>query len=94
MATINVPASERRHLPERRVNASARTAALSALDWIAMVLMIIGGIGLGLIGAFEVDIFTSLFGVQTPALRLAEVVIGIASLYGIYVLVKMAEARR
>jgi uncharacterized membrane protein YuzA (DUF378 family) len=94
MATINAPASERRHIPERRTNASAGHPALSALDWAAMILMIVGGINWGLVGAFDVDLVTSLFGVQTPLTRLVYVVVGIAALYGVYLLTKMAQARR
>jgi uncharacterized membrane protein YuzA (DUF378 family) len=94
MATINAPASERRHIPERRINASARTSALSALDWLAMVLMIIGAINWGLQGAFDVDLVASLFGVQTPLTRLVYAVVGLAGLYGVYLLTKMAAARR
>lgn len=95
MATINAPATERRHIPERRTSiGSARASSLSALDWAAMLLMIIGGINWGLIGAFEFDLVAQLFGSMTPLSRLVYVVVGVAALYGIYLLSKMAARKR
>ncbi len=94
MATMNPPANERRHIPERRSSTLGRASALSGLDWAAMVLMIIGGINWGLVGAFDFNLVAALFGEQTPLARLVYVVVGIASLYGIYLLSKMVSRRR
>ncbi len=95
MATMNAPANERRHIPERR-NASSILHAthFSALDWVAMVLMIVGGINWGLVGAFGFDLVAALFGERTTWSRLVYTVVGIASLYGIYLLSKMAARNR
>ena len=41
MATINAPASERRHLSDRRTTGSTHKVKLNAIDWIAMVLIMI-----------------------------------------------------
>ncbi len=92
MATINVPANDRRHTPERRSTASlARSGStLSALDWVAMILMIVGGLNWGLVGAFEFNLVTALFGEGTALTRLVYVLVGLASLYGIYTLAKQA----
>lgn len=92
MATMNAPANERRHIPERRTTSSmSRSSALSGLDWAAMALMIIGGINWGLIGAFDFNLVAALFGEQTPVSRFVYAVVGIASLYGIYLLSKLAS---
>ena len=93
MATINAPATERRHIPERRSTASLRGTHLSALDWAAMLLMIIGGINWGLVGIFNFDLVAALFGTQTPLSRLVYAVVGLAALYGIYLLSKMAARK-
>lgn len=92
MATINVPANDRRHIPERRTNTSvARSGSkLSAMDWVAMVLMIVGGLNWGLIGAFDFNLVSALFGEQSALTRLVYVLVGLASLYGIYTLAKQA----
>lgn len=95
MATMNAPANERRHIPERRNSSGILHATrFSALDWAAMVLMIVGGINWGLIGAFEFDLVAALFGQMTGWSRLVYAVVGIASLYGIYLLSKMAARSR
>jgi uncharacterized membrane protein YuzA (DUF378 family) len=92
MATMNAPATERRHIPERRTAMSITgTTTLSSLDWLAMILMIIGGINWGLIGAFDVNLLTSLFGVGTPLTRLVYAVVGLAALYGVYMLTKLSQ---
>ncbi|MDM5181564.1 DUF378 domain-containing protein [Massilia sp. DJPM01] len=91
MATMNAPANERRHIPERRNAGGALHATqFSALDWAAMVLMIVGGINWGLVGAFEFDLVATLFGDRTSWSRLVYALVGIASLYAIYLLSKMA----
>ena len=94
MATINAPANERRHIPERRLTSSTmRAAHLSGLDWVAMILMIIGGINWGLVGIFDVNLVSALFGAQSPVSRLVYAVVGLAALYGVYLLSKMAARK-
>ena len=94
MATINAPATERRHIPERRASGSSMGIGhLTALDWAAMLLMIVGGVNWGLVGAFDFNLVATLFGNQTPLSRLVYAVVGIASLYGIYILSKMAARK-
>ncbi len=93
MATMNAPANERRHIPERRTTSSSARTQPSALDWVAMILMIVGGINWGLVGAFNFDLVAALFGEQSPLSRLVYVIVGLASLYGIYFLSKMAARR-
>jgi uncharacterized membrane protein YuzA (DUF378 family) len=93
MATINAPASERRHLSDRRTTGSTHKVKLNAIDWIAMVLMIVGGLNWGLVGMFDFNLVAALFGSQTPLSRIVYVVVGLASLYGIYLTSKMAAER-
>ena len=94
MATINAPANERRHLSDRRTSrGSVHKAKMNALDWVAMVLMIIGGLNWGLVGLINFDVVAALFGTQTPVSRILYVVIGLAALYSIYTAAKMASER-
>lgn len=90
MATINAPASERRHLSDRRSHGSLSRSKMNALDWIAMVLLIVGGLNWGLIGLFNMDLVALLFGTQTPLSRIVYVLVGLAALYSIYTSTKMA----
>lgn len=94
MATINAPATDRRHIPERRTSVSTtRASRMSALDWVATALMIIGGINWGLVGIFDINLVAMLFGDQTPLTRLIYAIVGLAALYGIYMAAKMGSKR-
>jgi len=91
MATINAPANERRHLSDRRtMPGSLQRAKMNALDWVAMVLLIVGGLNWGLVGLFNYDLVAALFGTQSPLARVVYVLVGLAALYSIYTASKMA----
>ncbi len=93
MTTINAPTAERRHTPERRLSGNHQTWHLTALDWSAMLLMIVGGINWGLVGIFDMNLVAMLFGVQTPLARLVYVLVALAALYGVYLLSKVAARK-
>lgn len=92
MATMNAPASERRHLPDRRNTGVSHKTTFNALDWIALVVLLIGGLNWGLVGVFNYDVVAALFGTQTPVSRVIYVVVGLAALYSIYTSAKMAAS--
>ena len=55
---------------------------MTALDRIALVLVIIGAINWGLVGLFQLDLVAALFGGQTSTLsRIVYVIVGLAGLY-------------
>lgn len=60
----------------------------NALDWIATILVIIGGINWGLIGLFGFNLVEFLFGDFTLLTRLIYILVGLAALYEIYFLIK------
>lgn len=94
MATINAPASERRHISDRRTSqGSLHKTKMNVLDWTAMVITIIGGLNWGLVGLINYDIIETIFGIQTPVTRVIYVVVGLAALYTIYAVAKMAASR-
>jgi uncharacterized protein len=94
MATINAPANDRRHLSDRRsISGSMSKSKMNALDWIAMVLLIIGGLNWGLVGLFNLDVVAALFGTQTPLSRIVYVLVGLSALYSIYTSSKMASRK-
>ena len=84
---------DRRHLPDRRSSLAAHAAAMTPLDWAATIMMIVGGINWGLVGAFDYNIVEELFGALTPLTRLVYALVGLASLYGIYLATKIASRR-
>lgn len=53
----------------------------NVLDYIALVLTIVGGINWGLVGAFDFDLVASIFGEMTAATRAVYILVGLAALY-------------
>ena len=60
--------------------------AKNALDWIALVLLIIGGLNWGL-AVFDTNLVSSIFGVGTLA-KIVYGLVGLSALYTIYYLFK------
>ena len=56
---------------------------LAIADWVALVLMIVGAINWGLIGAFGFDLVAAIFGPMTVVTRIIYVLVGLAGLYGL-----------
>lgn len=65
---------------------------MNALDWVAMVLLIIGGLNWALVGLFDIDLVARIFGVMTTASRGVYVLVGVAAIYSIYLCVKKLPA--
>ena len=61
-----------------------RAHSLQAVDWIALVLMIIGGLNWGLVGLADLDLVAALFGEMSAMSRIVYVLVGLAAIYGIY----------
>jgi uncharacterized membrane protein YuzA (DUF378 family) len=91
MATINTHPAERRYTPDRR--ASNLTSRLTSLDWIAMTLLIVGGINWGLVGLFSFDLVAAIFGAMSPVSRIVYVLVGLSAVYSIFTSLKMSRAR-
>ena len=62
---------------------------MSALDKLAYILLIIGGFNWGLVGWLKYNLVDSIFGVNSAGSRIIYAVVGVASLYAIYSIVKM-----
>ncbi|MFW6286111.1 MAG: DUF378 domain-containing protein [Nanoarchaeota archaeon] len=60
----------------------------SSLEWIVFVIVIIGGLNWGLIGAFNVDLVRIIFETVPVLQRTVYVLVGIATVYMIYILIK------
>ncbi len=64
--------------------------SFSAIDWIAMILLIVGGINWGLVGLAQFDLVAAIFGGQESMLsRIVYVLVGLAALYSIYTALKV-----
>lgn len=60
------------------------TRKLSVLDWVALVLVIIGGLNWGLVGALNFNLVAAIFGEASILTRLIYVLVGLSALYMIY----------
>lgn len=86
--------TERRHMSDRRgLNNSDAAHRMTALDWVAITLLIIGGVNWGLIGLFSFDLVGAIFGLMSPLSRVIYTLVGVAALYSIYTSSKMARAK-
>lgn len=56
---------------------------MKTLDYLALVLVVIGAINWGLIGFFEFDLVRTIFGNMTLISRIIYAVVGIAGLYSL-----------
>jgi len=95
MATMNAPTMDRRTTGERRLSTrSGQHSVMSALDYLAMALLIVGGLNWAMVGLFDVDMVATVLGPGSPATRIVYVVVGLAALYSIYTTAKMAGSKR
>jgi uncharacterized membrane protein YuzA (DUF378 family) len=94
MATMSPHLStERRHIPDRRSSSAVSRPRMKALEWIPLLLLIIGGINWGLVGLFNIDLVATLFGDGTPLSRLVYVLVGLSGLYSLYLGSRMSSNR-
>jgi uncharacterized membrane protein YuzA (DUF378 family) len=62
---------------------------MSALNLITRILVIIGGLNWGLVGAFQFDLVAALFGGQdAPLARVVYVLVGLSALYQIFAMTR------
>ncbi len=54
---------------------------MRSLDVTAAVLLVIGGLNWGLVGAANFDLVATIFGAMSPLSRLVYVLVGVAALY-------------
>jgi uncharacterized protein len=64
---------------------------LTTLDWIALVLIIVGALNWGLIGIFAFDLVAAIFGAMSVLARIIYTLVGAAA---IYILVIIGSLRR
>jgi uncharacterized membrane protein YuzA (DUF378 family) len=57
---------------------------LMALDWIALVLVIVGALNWGLVGMFKFNLVKTIFGEDTAMTRIVYSLVGLSGLYLIY----------
>ena len=57
----------------------------NVLDWVALVLVIVGGLNWGLVGLFQFDLVAAIFGgMSNIVARIVYILVGLAAVYTIY----------
>lgn len=64
---------------------------LTTVDWVAYVLVIVGGINWGLVGFFNFNLITALFGEDSALSRIVFVLVGLSAVYLLATVSKMAN---
>ena len=60
---------------------------MNTIDYVAWVLIIIGGLNWGLVGAFQYNLVDKIFGVNSTLSRIIYVLVGLAAVYSIVAVV-------
>ena len=66
---------------------------LNIFDYIALVLIIIGGLNWGLVGLFDFDLVAAVFGPLSAVSKIIYVLVGISAAYAIYLMVKLVNTQ-
>lgn len=64
---------------------------LTALNWLALILVIVGGLNWGLVGVANFDLVAFLFGVGTALSKIVYTLVGVAAVYLAFVAITNAS---
>ncbi|CAN5167327.1 hypothetical protein BH11PAT1_BH11PAT1_5580 [soil metagenome] len=64
---------------------------LSALDWIALILVLIGGLNWGLVGLFNFNLVGAILGDMSLLSRIIYAVVGISTVYVAAIAMKLGK---
>ncbi len=64
---------------------------LKGIDWVALILVIVGGLNWGLVGLFDFDLVGTIFGVLSIISRIVYILVGLAAVYLLIMSGKMAR---
>jgi uncharacterized membrane protein YuzA (DUF378 family) len=64
---------------------------LSGLDWIALILVIVGGLNWGLVGFFKFDLIAAIFGSMGAISRVIYALVGLAAIWMIVIMGKLCR---
>ena len=68
--------------PHYRSDTTHSSSRMNALDWLALVLLIVGGLNWGLVGLFDFDVVAALLGQGTMAARVVYILVGLSAIWG------------
>jgi uncharacterized protein len=60
---------------------------MNAADYVAWLLIVVGGLNWGLVGAFQYNLVDKIFGVDSTLSRVVYVLVGLAAVYSVLAVV-------
>ena len=63
----------------------------NTIDWVAYVLVIVGGLNWGLVGLFDFDLVATLFGDMSTLSRIVYSLVGLSAVYLVFAATKIAR---
>lgn len=63
---------------------------MTTVNWVALILLIVGGLNWLLVGAFNFDLVAALFGQMTILSRIVYILVGVAAIYALIVSPRLA----
>jgi uncharacterized protein len=67
-------------------------STMNVVDWIAMVLLIVGGINWGLVGLFDFNLVAAIFGDMSVLSRLVYILVGASAVWCLYTATKLGRS--
>jgi uncharacterized membrane protein YuzA (DUF378 family) len=64
---------------------------LSTLDWVAMILLVVGGLNWLLVGLFSFDLVAMIFGAGSILAKIVYVLVGLSAVYVLFHLGKLGK---
>jgi uncharacterized membrane protein YuzA (DUF378 family) len=64
---------------------------LNVVDWIALVLVIVGGLNWALVGIFKFDLVAWIFGDMSVVSRIVYILVGVAAVYMAIIAAKLGK---
>jgi hypothetical protein len=64
---------------------------LSVLDWIAVILVIVGGLNWGLVGVADLNVVDAIFGAMSVISQIVYILVGVSALYLLLTVGKFAR---
>lgn len=64
---------------------------LSLIDWIALILVVIGGLNWGLVGFFKFDLVDAIFGDMSALSRAVYSLVGLSAIYVLIILGSLSK---
>jgi uncharacterized protein len=64
---------------------------LSAVEWVALIILVVGGLNWGLVGLFGLDVVATVFGDMSAVSRAVYVLVGLAAVWVVFMTGKLGK---